>query len=96
MTNTIHRGEYPPDWDKIAREVKDRAGWQCENCEASHAPQEGYGLTVHHLDMDKSNCHWTNLVALCQKCHLRVQSRKITQATQTLPGFEHVWLEARR
>lgn len=30
-------------------------------------------LTVHHLDEDKSNCRWWNLVALCQRCHLRMQ-----------------------
>ena len=30
-------------------------------------------LTVHHLDEDKRNCLWWNLVALCQRCHLRMQ-----------------------
>lgn len=30
-------------------------------------------LTVHHLDMDKANCRWWNLVALCQRCHLDIQ-----------------------
>lgn len=31
--------------------------------------------TVHHLDGDKSNCRWWNLLALCQRCHLQVQTR---------------------
>lgn len=30
-------------------------------------------LTVHHLDGNKGNCRWWNLVSLCQRCHLRVQ-----------------------
>jgi hypothetical protein len=30
-------------------------------------------LTVHHLDGNKANCRWWNLVSLCQRCHLRVQ-----------------------
>lgn len=30
-------------------------------------------LTVHHLDGDKSNCAWWNLLALCQRCHLTIQ-----------------------
>jgi hypothetical protein len=30
-------------------------------------------LTVHHLDEDKTHCRWFNLVALCQRCHLRMQ-----------------------
>lgn len=32
-------------------------------------------LTVHHADLNKSNCHWRNLMALCQACHLSVQAR---------------------
>lgn len=32
-------------------------------------------LTVHHLDGNKANCDWWNLLALCQRCHLTVQSR---------------------
>lgn len=26
------RSKYPPNWEEIAREVKDRAGWKCEEC----------------------------------------------------------------
>lgn len=32
-------------------------------------------LTVHHLDGDKANCRWWNLVSLCQRCHLQVQGK---------------------
>lgn len=32
-------------------------------------------LTVHHLDGDKANCVWWNLLALCQRCHLQIQAR---------------------
>lgn len=32
-------------------------------------------LTVHHLDGDKTNCLWWNLIATCQACHLSVQAR---------------------
>ena len=32
-------------------------------------------LTVHHLDLDKSNVEDWNLAALCQGCHLSVQGR---------------------
>jgi 5-methylcytosine-specific restriction endonuclease McrA len=40
-------------------------------------PRDGKmrALTVHHLDGDKSNCRWWNLLALCQWCHLSVQAR---------------------
>jgi len=32
-------------------------------------------LTVHHLDMNKANCRWWNLAALCQRCHLQIQGK---------------------
>jgi hypothetical protein len=34
-------------------------------------------LTVHHLDQNKANCRWWNLVALCQRDHLIVQRRVV-------------------
>jgi hypothetical protein len=34
-------------------------------------------LTVHHLDGNKANCRWWNLVALCQRCHLEIQGRVV-------------------
>ena len=32
-------------------------------------------LTVHHFDGDKGNDAWWNNLALCQRCHLSIQSR---------------------
>jgi DNA-directed RNA polymerase subunit RPC12/RpoP len=32
-------------------------------------------LTVHHIDGDKYNVEWWNLVALCQVCHLIIQAK---------------------
>lgn len=31
-------------------------------------------LTVHHLDGDKGNDAWWNTLALCQRCHLQIQT----------------------
>lgn len=36
-------------------------------------------LTVHHLDGNKSNCKWWNLLSLCQICHLQIQSRVVPE-----------------
>lgn len=48
-------------------------------------------LTVHHLDEDKGNCRWWNLVALCQRCHLRMQKAVIMDRPY---HFEHsVWFQ---
>jgi hypothetical protein len=32
-------------------------------------------LTVHHLDGDRSNSRWWNLLPLCQVCHLQIQAK---------------------
>lgn len=51
-------------------------------CDAGcHHPKDGKlrQLTVHHLDGDKANCRWWNLLALCQKCHLRIQGAVIPE-----------------
>jgi hypothetical protein len=32
-------------------------------------------LTVHHLDGDKGNARWWNLLPLCQVCHLQIQAK---------------------
>lgn len=34
-------------------------------------------LTVHHLDGDKANCRWWNLMAACQRCHLVIQGKVV-------------------
>jgi hypothetical protein len=72
-------GEYPPTWSEIARAVKDAADWKCVRCGHSHDPENGYTLTVHHLDIDPSNCAWWNCPALCQRCHLRIQGKVVLE-----------------
>jgi hypothetical protein len=68
---------YPPNWKAIAQAVKDAADWRCIRCQHAHDPKAGYCLTVHHLDGDKANCEWYNLVALCQRCHLHIQGKVV-------------------
>lgn len=72
-------GEYPPNWDEIAACVKDAAGWKCIRCSHPHDPKKRRTLTVHHLDGNKSNCAWWNLVSTCQVCHLVVQAKVIME-----------------
>lgn len=72
-------GAYPAGWPAIARQTKDEAGWRCVRCDHPHDRATGHGLTVHHLDLNKSNCRWWNVVALCQKCHLQIQHKVILE-----------------
>jgi len=79
-------GEYPSNWDEIATQIKDAAGWTCVRCGQKHDPFAGYMLTVHHIDLNKSNCEWWNLAALCQRCHLQIQHKVVIERAYM---FEH-------
>lgn len=65
-----NRHLYGSDWALIANRIKDAAGWHCEACDSPSVP--GHILTVHHLDHVPANVETSNLVALCQVCHLRL------------------------
>lgn len=83
-------GKYPPDWRDIAARVKADAGGRCVRCRHVHDVASGHVLTVHHFDGDKSNCAGWNLMALCQRCHLSVQSR--VSPAQGLMHKPPVWV----
>jgi hypothetical protein len=71
---------YPSDWPAIARQVKEEAGWYCEECgRRCYQPGESLTrrvknwrrvLTVAHLDRNPAHNERANLRALCVVCHL--------------------------
>ena len=81
---------YPDNWPEIAAKIKDAADWHCEHCGRPHDVAAGYCLTVHHLNGDKSDCRYENLLAACQRCHLRIQATYHPEHPEqiTLPGFD--------
>ncbi len=80
-----NRSRYPANWSEISRSIRfERAGGRCEfidpdtgeRCTARHGePHPVTGsrvvLTVAHLDHQPENCDPANLLAGCQRCHLR-------------------------
>ena len=82
---------YPPDWAAIAYRIKEKAGWKCERCGAPNAA--GQVLTVHHLDMDPSNCADWNLAALCQQCHLSIQAKLVLPQGWMFPELHSAWFQ---
>ena len=56
--------DYPSNWRDIATRVKDEAGWKCVRCGHAHSREGWHVLTVHHLDGNKANCVWWNLLPL--------------------------------
>jgi 5-methylcytosine-specific restriction endonuclease McrA len=47
----------------------------CDGGCTHRGPTRQRVLTVHHLDGDKGNGAWWNLLALCQVCHLVIQAK---------------------
>lgn len=69
--------QYPKDWKLISKAIIEHAQNKCELCGAeNYKPHWKTGskvvLTVHHIDHNKKNSSRYNLIALCQRCHLRL------------------------
>lgn len=79
MMARLSTGAYPREWPDIAWQVKQAAEWRCVRCGQVHNPTAGYTLTVHHLDLNKANCTWWNLLPLCQRCHLTIQGKVVLE-----------------
>jgi 5-methylcytosine-specific restriction endonuclease McrA len=68
---------YHPSWKLISKAVRIKAYGKCELCHAENGEKHWFTnskvvLTVHHIDCDKNNNSKHNLIALCQRCHLRL------------------------
>jgi 5-methylcytosine-specific restriction endonuclease McrA len=66
--------KYPHNWKDIRKCVLHRANHKCELCDAkNYNPHWKTGskvvLTIHHIDFDVKNNKPYNLIALCQRCH---------------------------
>jgi len=76
-----NRKRYPDNWAEISLDIRNnRANNKCEFCGAKNKkPHPITGskvvLTVAHLDHTPENCHYDNLKALCQKCHLSYDAK---------------------
>ncbi len=69
--------DYHHSWRQISLAVRKKAGWRCELCDVANSALswrtgKRIVLTVHHIDADKGNNDPLNLLALCQRCHLKL------------------------
>ncbi len=64
---------YPKNWKDISLKIRKRYHHRCQRCFTESKPK--WVLTVHHLNMNPADCCLSNLVLLCQKCHLHIQSK---------------------
>ena len=78
----MNRADYPKNWEEISLNVRQAAGWKCQQCGIRQGALTAKAartfrctakvvLTVAHLGETKHNKHdVSNLAALCQSCHL--------------------------
>lgn len=91
-----NKKRYPSDWNKIAMEIKEEAGWCCECCgKPCYKPGQKIRtrrkvLTVHHLNLIPEDCRPDNLVAVCGRCHLQYhrEARKNGVSISVAEHFE--------
>ena len=59
---------YPPDWEEISRQVRDRDGYRCGNCGSKT------NLHVHHIvPLARGGTNQlSNLRTLCEDCHKKI------------------------
>lgn len=72
---------YPKNWKEISTKIKEEQGWMCRLCDAVHGephPKTGAKvvLTTAHLDGDPRDWERYNLMALCQRCHNRIDGKR--------------------
>lgn len=73
--------QLPPDTDqtappdlyveenpKLAKTIKEKRGWKCENCLVDLNQDKNF-LHLHHINGRKSDNNMNNLKCLCIKCH---------------------------
>jgi hypothetical protein len=68
-------GNYAADGKETRRAAREAAGNRCIRCKHPNCVASGHVLTTHHFDGNKANDVWWNLMALCQRCHLKVQNK---------------------
>ncbi len=79
-----NKGEYPANWKQISLQVRQEAGWRCEECGAGNGhPHPVTGskvvLSVHHINAQPEDNRRDNLVALCRRCHFKAHMRLYLQ-----------------
>jgi 5-methylcytosine-specific restriction endonuclease McrA len=77
----INKKDYHPQWEIISKDIRARADGHCELCNAENGQTHWKTgskviLTVHHINHDKQDNSGVNLIALCQRCHLRLDLGK--------------------
>mgnify|MGYP001465630645 CR=1 FL=1 len=66
--STLPKNDYPENWDKISRRLREEREYRCEKCGVDHSDMKNK-IHVHHIDGYKYNNKSENLKVLCIDCH---------------------------
>ena len=72
----ISNQPYPFDFTKALKKlIRKRDNYKCQLC---GCPQTEcyHSLDVHHIDYDKENLKPSNLISLCQPCHMKTNWKR--------------------
>jgi len=68
---------YTPDWIKIRKKIYERDGWTCQECNhhcyGKKYKDEKRKIQCHHIDYNKKNNKFDNLITLCVSCHVKTR-----------------------
>lgn len=63
---------YPSQWRTLLKkQIRERDFFSCQICKKKPSN------TVHHIDYEKQNCNFTNLVTLCKSCHGKTNFNRV-------------------
>jgi 5-methylcytosine-specific restriction endonuclease McrA len=70
---------YPKNWQELRKKVLIRANNACELCPAVNYQKHWKTgskviLTIHHINFDITDSRMCNLIALCQRCHIKLDA----------------------
>ena len=69
--NGIGKLPYPFEFTKQLKEsIRERDNHICQLCGKTEQ-ENGRKLDVHHIDYNKDNLDWFNLISLCRSCHTK-------------------------
>jgi hypothetical protein len=67
--------DYPAEFTESLKEsIRKRDEYTCQNCDMTqeeHFIVYGRNLHIHHVDYNRNNCKYHNLLTLCQGCNIR-------------------------
>ncbi len=72
----ISKNSYPLGWNKIFKEqVRFRDNYKCKICDKPEI-ENMRKLDVHHIDYNRDNLNWGNLITLCRSCHMKTNTNR--------------------